>query len=495
MAKKELGVGVKIDGDAKGFKSAAEDAKKATAALKKKTAQDSREMERQFKQVTMSLAKIAAAVLVAKKGFEMYGKVIDSTNATGDKFAIQQEKIRAVSTALSRAIATTDFSDFASKMKDAAKQGENLAKQLDLIFDIQLRLKLIESGANLAMVRQELVFRNTSNPWQVRVAAAEEYLKIVKELETEQMYVAEQEAKAAMLQSGVVASGIDEQRLRYLVESAKVIDAMSQDIQDYVNATSARGEAVLFGGAGGESPKTIKRWVEIRRSASDAVKDFAKDFQQYALVTDPERLKLTEAWENYDKVMTEAGRNAMKPLRSVSSLLGKQEETLTRISAIVGAASGSPSLDMSGKKQNIYEGPLFGNTAAIPDMTNQMNQSIAMVNELNSAFEGMFSSVEEGFKGMADAMLQSLKRLVVELLAKSAVLTLLNIIAPGSGMAVGAGSSFLKQYGFLPNMLGKGGGGAKIGAATQNINITGKIAGRDINLVNSRYNNLLTSST
>ena len=36
MAKKELGVGVKIDGDAKGFKSAAEDAKKATAALKRR---------------------------------------------------------------------------------------------------------------------------------------------------------------------------------------------------------------------------------------------------------------------------------------------------------------------------------------------------------------------------------------------------------------------------------------------------------------------------
>jgi len=493
MARREIAVGVKIDGNAKGFKAAAEDAKKATAALKKKTEQESREMERQFKKVTMALAKVGAALLVAKKSWDVYGKVMQTTNATGDQFAILQDKLRFGANELGRSLATTNFDGLAKRIRDASKAGEEFAKQMDLIFDLQLRLKLIESGANLAMVQQELIFRNTKNPWQVRVAAAEEYLKIVKEFEAQQLYVAEQEMKAAMLQSGVAAAGIEEKRLRYLIESAKVIDSMSKDIQDYVAATSTRGESVLFGGAGGESPETIKRWLDIRRTASDAVKDFAKDYQQFALITDAERSKLVDAWSSLDKIMTESAQNALKPLGTVNGLLGEMEMAVTNINKQMVGVSGKPA------GVNVLGGMMMPGLAEgasyIPDNTDLFNRQIAMVNELNSTFENMFNSVEHGFKGMAEAMLSTLKRLVAELLAKAAVLTLLNIIAPGSSLTRKAGSAFLKQYGFLPNAIGAGGGKLPGIGSGMKLEVSGKIAGRDIVLSNNRYNNLLTAST
>lgn len=86
----------------------------------------------------------------------------------------------------------------------------------------------------------------------------------------------------------------------------------------------------------------------------------------------------------------------------------------------------------------LHGGTLANAPRQIEQVTEALEIQLEAVNELTSVFADMFMSIDQGFKGMVESLIASLKRLVAELLAKAAVLALLNIIAPGSGLAVAA---------------------------------------------------------
>ncbi len=111
----------------------------------------------------------------------------------------------------------------------------------------------------------------------------------------------------------------------------------------------------------------------------------------------------------------------------------------------------------------------------ISEVTQALQYQEEMVYALTDAFRGMFDNVEGGFDEMIKGMLQSFKRYVQEVIARAAVLALLNIIAPGSTMAVNAH----KNLGSLvPLGGGKGLFGNKSVASTGNLQF--KIHGKDL---------------
>ncbi|HUX56732.1 MAG TPA: hypothetical protein VMV77_07150, partial [Bacteroidales bacterium] len=73
------------------------------------------------------------------------------------------------------------------------------------------------------------------------------------------------------------------------------------------------------------------------------------------------------------------------------------------------------------------------NQRQIQAMTESLQEQQIAVGILSSAFDALFTSTEDGFKAMIDSIISGLKRLVAELLARAAVLTLINIISGGGG--------------------------------------------------------------
>jgi len=100
-----------------------------------------------------------------------------------------------------------------------------------------------------------------------------------------------------------------------------------------------------------------------------------------------------------------------------------------------------------------------------------------IVGDLTMAFEDMFSRVGEGFDGMIDSLVKSLQRWVTELVARAAVLAILNLIVPGSAMAVSAHKA-------LGAMIPLGGGGGKQIFANNKMEF--KIHGKDLKTVLQR---------
>ena len=452
MAKRGVSVGVEITGSAKGFKNAAEDAAKATAEMNRKSKQHAREVEQNFKMFTIAMAKVAAAIVVAKKAFETYGKVMNTTNSTGDTFAIQQSKLKFSINEVGRSLATTDFKEFGKRMADAAKAGEALAKQLDRVFDLSLRMKLIESGTELAMVQQELIYKNKANPWEVRVSAAEKYLDLVKELESEQLKFAQEEVKAALGASGVSASKLSEERLRFYVDQADVLAENEDAVKKYLAALKEVANAEKRkGGYGNLGQAVMPETLKTIANVSDAVKDFAQDYKQWMLITDPESLKLTESWAKLDKVMTAAGQNALKPMRTVNSLLAEEAKDAKDLSNELEKLKDKYD-DL--KKITLYPKKLDTNTLAPMPMNeylnrnNPMNQSledaILIVDRLDTAFSAFFSNMDGGIKGMAAAFLNALRAMAVQAAASAATFALLALLTGGASTMASAAYAGLK---------------------------------------------------
>ncbi len=115
-------------------------------------------------------------------------------------------------------------------------------------------------------------------------------------------------------------------------------------------------------------------------------------------------------------------------------------------------------------------------------LVDRMNQSLErqkeIVYELTGVFANMFMSVDQGFKGMIESLIRSLQRWVAELAAKAVVAGILNLLIPGSGLAVMArnmlGSALPSSHGGsgsgagtdITSMAG-GGGGSKLVASVR----------------------------
>jgi len=483
-SRKGVDVGVKITGSAKDFKAASEDAKRATAELKRKAVAHSRDIERNFKMMTIALAKVAAALIVVKKGFEVYDKIMISTNATGDKLAIQQSRIKFALDEIKRSIATVNFIGLGERMRDAAKAGEELAKQLDLIFDLSLRMKLIESDLNLEMIQQELIFRNLSYADTIRVKAAQRYLDIVAQLEKEQLDYAQAEIKAALAASTVVKSGLAEKRLRYYVENADLLALNEDAIKAYIKAQKELQKGGIMGAAGMFIPysaKEIAAFQKIIDDASDTIRGFARDYEQWMLIIDPERQGLTNAWARLGEIMKAAAEKALKPLRSVNSLLKEgTENIIKRAGAISPATTAGITYPTFGKKPvltGLAPAPapvdeLTKAALAAEKLNDKLQNELSIVSALDSAFVGFFQNMGTGIDAMAKSFIGAINQIVAQLAAKAAVFGILSIFAPKSAIVKEGLGSFLK------GVFNLAGGGLVTGPTLANV---GEYAGAKTN--------------
>lgn len=139
---------------------------------------------------------------------------------------------------------------------------------------------------------------------------------------------------------------------------------------------------------------------------------------------------------------------------------------------------------------------LRGAPAQVEELTDSLEDQMWVVNELTGTFQNMFSSIDEGVDGMIESLINSIKRLAIELIAKAATFALIWALFPGMGINLSGGGGFmtgLKSFTGLgsisPSVSGLGNTGSKP------ISVVGKLSGRDIYLSSSRYGNMLAGNT
>lgn len=505
MAQKNLDVGVKYTGDNKDFKQANAEARKEAARLRKEAVEHSREMERRFKNVSMAMIKIGTAVVVAKKAFEAYGKIMQSTGGTADAFEITMGKVRGSIAEIGRSVATGDFKGLADRMKQAAEYGAALADQLDYVFDLSLRLKLVTADTELAMARQQRIYKDKRNPYEVRYKAAEEYLRLVRVLEEEQLAFAREEVKAATLQGGIAMSGLPEERLRWYVDNAKLLKENEEAVKAYLqaqkdlNAELSKPKvstvAASFGGGIVSAPvidtSKIDELREKIEGASDTVKEFAKDYELWQLSQDPERQGLIDAWAKLSTVMKDAEVSATKPLRTINSLLNEENAALDdNKRKIEDVATAWNSLVYPERQGQIAMPQISGVASLIPeDYTDEIraaNEELMRMSEIAddiaATFETLISAGIKGWDEFGEAAMRAIQNMIIKLAAMGALYAALSLI-PGFAEFmefVGKVSDFANGK-FLPSMI--------------NENKSMTLKGRDIAMAGNRSMNTILINT
>lgn len=130
------------------------------------------------------------------------------------------------------------------------------------------------------------------------------------------------------------------------------------------------------------------------------------------------------------------------------------------------------------------------------DKARNMNMALAEQEEtllrLSDTFAGFFNDVNMGFQGMIDGVVTGIKRLVMELAAKAAILGILQLI---TGMPLLTMSNLIPGLSGI-NLGGRGGGGRGGGGVSPSsmrlqapqLEVFGTILGKDIQLSSRRYN-------
>lgn len=114
----------------------------------------------------------------------------------------------------------------------------------------------------------------------------------------------------------------------------------------------------------------------------------------------------------------------------------------------------------------------------ITDMTDALMLQGEAINILTNSFDTLFTSAENGFQNMVETMINGMKRLVAEYLAKAVIFGLIRALFPGSGLAIMATQNLWNM-----GIGGKATGGLG-GFQSQplNVNVVGSIKGKDIAL-------------
>jgi hypothetical protein len=207
-----------------------------------------------------------------------------------------------------------------------------------------------------------------------------------------------------------------------------------ENLEEYRKAKEflAKQQAVnMYSGgesAGGPLEK-VKEQVETIASLNEQLKTEKENLEQID-VADKKglatQLQVIDALEKRIKSLTTLGAT-----REVNPMIGKV--------AAPGDLAGSWQKITANSKDawdKLSGGPEA--VTAVEDMTNALMLQNEAINILTNGFDTLFSSAGEGFKGMIDTMIDGMKRLVAEYLAKAAIFTLIRMLFPGSGLAVGA---------------------------------------------------------
>lgn len=123
-------------------------------------------------------------------------------------------------------------------------------------------------------------------------------------------------------------------------------------------------------------------------------------------------------------------------------------------------------------------------------------EQIGLAMELGDVFSNVFMSATQGWEAMTQAIIDSIKRIAAEILAKAAAWAILNILFPGSGATfssfmglTGAGGG--ASGGILKGILGSVGSAQNSGP----LQVQGVISGRDIAIINARGSGQLNGGT
>lgn len=469
---KNLDVGVKYTGDAKDFKQASAEARREAARLRKEAVENSQEMERKFKAVTMAVAKIGAGFLVAQQAFKVFSAAMNTTEGSSDRLEASIAYLKGGMQGFVESIVTDNLKSMSDLMKEAASAARTLAIELDNLADIQAGGKLKGGFLNERLQTLRVQIAGTTNPTQ-RASLIQEAINVSKEIAATEIDIKQDEI-TAYVRYYATRLGIDE---KYFKEFQSLVTTVAKDWRYYdseaFKATMESRINVLKNYTGS---LTEGEAAELRRYEN------IKNFLEVIYNPAKDDLSAPGGWNDFVGLLTEivnlsaAGEESVRRLTGqLTTASGKLPGGITPVSGISGAgAAGSPSLSqIEGMNKLVF---------ATKDATAAMTDYYSITSQIEGTFANLFDAGIEGWDEFGKAAVQAIQAMLVKLAALAATYAVLSMI-PGF-------SAFLEVMGGFKGFISQG-----MGWSTGNTGGSTMLKGRDIAIAGNRSMNVIMNNT
>lgn len=278
-------------------------------------------------------SKIGWAGLItgAIAGIRKFGSdMIAQTQLIGDKWKFETAGWKAAYGSFVADLSSgRGWNELVQRMKDAYKNGKQVADMLDEIFERNNSLSLTEADLNLKAEKQRKIMMDATQSYQDRIAAAEEYDLIQQEIAQNRKDVAEQEMedyklllqqRTELTDAELDAFVKDYNANKDLIDQAKAYQKEYADMQATVNGlydAMTSGQGLAYDKYKQQYDDAVAALNDFAAAADESVVRWAGIIDKYQLGNDEmvqnyvqARRKMTDADTNYERATQRSNRQA-----------------------------------------------------------------------------------------------------------------------------------------------------------------------------------------
>lgn len=273
-------------------------------------------------------AGLLAGALAAFKKFA--SDMIAQTQLIGDKWKVETAGWKsAYGSFIADLSSGKGWNEMIQRMKDAYSNGKLVAQMLDEIFERNNSALLQESELNLEAEKQKKIYMDATKSAKERIAAAEEYDRIQKQIAENRKIVAQEELDAYKLQLQTRTELSDEEldafirdynNNKNLIDQAKEyqkeLAAKKQMVEALYN-TMTSGEGRAYEAVKGRYDEAVASLNDFVAATDESVVHWADMVDKYNLGNDEmvknyvqARQKMVEADTNYERATQRSNRQS-----------------------------------------------------------------------------------------------------------------------------------------------------------------------------------------
>ena len=160
---------------------------------------------------------------------------VSNSNIIGDRWNRTMTGMRKGYETFLTALASGDWSNFFSNIARAYREGRELAEMQEALFEMQNASSLTETRNNIEISRQTAIMRDTTRSNEERIAAANEILRLEREIMETKERTAERARDAALEEIKIKTKGnLSEEDMVYMVDNYFQNEEMINAAGDYL---------------------------------------------------------------------------------------------------------------------------------------------------------------------------------------------------------------------------------------------------------------------
>lgn len=490
-------VGIAFTGDAKGFKAAAEDAKKATQKLAEDSKKRGGQIDKGFKDNSKSVNELGRALGgAAGQAGGLASQLLGAATPLGLMTAAiaalamgwkeAEENLKSYSQQVQRL--DHGSKAFLPQAWDTVKEQRKIAKG-ERQLGRRLMVRGVATGDTGMISEGRDIARGAAFDIENLTRHAERSVKLAEDLAG--LYRQQMEAQLEGIALSTKWADMDFRRaeaLRIMRDDEEDINDRMQARQTYLTLTNQLTE---------ERVNHTAQVRDIEQAINNLTSDTVEDVKRVA--------DLEGNIANYKRQQEQDIRTVNRFSRQLLNIVEKQRieeelindalrernEMMTRAGSSMRARGTTPNITTNRGEE------LRGMTEGyIEEFRKTMEMQELAVYHLEGAFYNMFMNIEQGWSGVGQAFIRSFRAMMAEVAAKAALLMLLRVLFPGSEIGVGATGKLMDMFG--SGLFSGGGGGIKMAPLqAPALSIGGELTakGSDLSIVLGRHNVTMGQTT